>query len=215
MKKVFLDLEMNPVPNGTVHPKLLRQEIIEIGAVMFDEEGRLVGTFCEYVRPQLGPSVSPRIRLLTGISDRTVREARSFSEIITLFLDWCGTDSRLFCWSENDALQLMHEASYKKYHSRPRLLALLSGWEDVQKLFGTGAGIERSMNLGRAASLTGLEIKGRQHDALDDARTTAELYYELTGGRNIRRIREYMTGGDSSLCVPMGDLMPALSLSAG
>ena len=137
MKKVFLDLEMNPIPNGKVNPRLLRQEIIEVGAVMFDEDGRIAGSFCEYVKPQLGPSVSPRIRLLSGISDRMVREARSFSEVITLFLDWCGTDCRLYCWSENDALQLMHEASYKNYHSRPRLLALLSGWEDVQKIFGS------------------------------------------------------------------------------
>lgn len=215
MKKVFLDLEMNPTAGGKAGSKHLRQEIIEVGAVMFDEDGRIAGSFCEYVRPQLGYSVSPRIRLLTGISDSMVGKARSFSEVITLFLDWCGTDSRVFCWSESDALQLMQEASYKKYHSRPRLLALLSGWVDVQKLFGAGAGMESSMNLGKAASLTGLEIKGRQHDALNDAQVTAELYYELEGGQNIRRIREYMAGSDSALRVPIGDLMPELRLSAG
>lgn len=215
MKRVFLDLEMNPVPHGKANPKLLRQEIIEIGAVMFDEDGRMTGTFCEYVQPELGTSVAPKIRLLTGISDRNIRNARRFSDIVTLFLDWCGTDCRLFCWSENDALQLMQEASYKRFHSRPRLLALLSGWEDVQKLFGAGTGITHAMNLGKAASLSGVEIIGRQHDALTDARAAAEIYYELTDGQNVRKIREYMAGNDSALHVSLGDMMPALSLSAG
>lgn len=52
----------------------------------------------------------------------------------------------------------------------------MNGWKDFQKIMGEMLGLERVLSLEKAIELMGLDFQGRQHDALNDARNTAEIY---------------------------------------
>ena len=66
MRKVFVDLEMNPIrriilPSG----RIMKQEVIEIGAVAMNEDGEIIGKYSEYVRPVHNDRIDPFITQLT------------------------------------------------------------------------------------------------------------------------------------------------------
>ncbi len=218
MKKIFIDLEMNPTTTLTKDQStLLRQEIIEIGAVMYDENENRIATFREYVRPVYCRHIGRQIRQLTNITDEMVANADLFENVIGRFLDWCGSDFRLYCWSENDTAQLRKEAIFKGYAGTERLLGSLLEWEDVQQIFGETAGFFRVQKLGIAADLCGISFEGRQHDALSDAIATAELYFETRHGETIKAVKSYIVDDrkENSFGTSLGSLFSGLVLAAG
>ena len=217
MKKIFIDLEMTPTTTLTKYQRaLLRQEIIEIGAVMYDENGSCVSTFREYVRPAYTNHIMENIRQLTHITDEMVSDADPFEAVISRFLDWCGPDFRLYCWSDSDTAQLRTEALFKKYAKKEHLLSALVEWEDVQQIFGETAGFFRIQKLDVAADLCGITFKGQQHDALSDAIATAELYYEAKNGETIKAVRKCLADDskEGSFGTSLGSLFSGLILSA-
>ena len=220
MKKVFLDLEMNPVPRTRPELRaLLAQEVIEFGAVMYDERGRRTGSFREFVRPQYNDRIEPAIANLTGITYDMVCSADPFSDVLDRFLGWCGSSCRLYCWSENDALQLRAETESKCGQDAAaaelagRLESCLDGWLDVQQLFGERSGFGRIMKLDLAVHLLGVEFVGRQHDALTDAQATADLYFELFHGEAIRIVRSVMAPEMPAFGTALGGLLAGLQLA--
>ena len=218
MKKIFIDLEMNPTTALTKEQKaLLRQEIIEIGAVMYDEKENRISTFREYVKPAYSSHIGEKIQQLTHITDKMVEKADLFEKVISRFLDWCGPDFRLYCWSDSDATQLRKEALFKGYAGTDRLLASFLGWEDVQQIFGETAGFCRIQKLDIAAELCGISFEGRQHDALSDAIATAELYFETRHGETIKAVRSCFADdeADSGFGTSLGSLFSGLVLAAG
>ena len=51
MYKIFVDLEMHPIPRSLKEErKICTQEIIEIGAVKLNEENEEISSFCEFAR---------------------------------------------------------------------------------------------------------------------------------------------------------------------
>ena len=52
MNKVFIDLEMHPIPQSCKDERIIcTQEIIEIGAVMLNDRNEEISSFCEFVHP--------------------------------------------------------------------------------------------------------------------------------------------------------------------
>ena len=83
-----------------------------------------------------------------------------------------------------------------------------SEWTDFQNEFDCHLGFEKQVSLKLALEMAGIDFSGRQHDALDDARNTAELLqifkddklFDLT----LRKIEEAMK--PSSLGNTLGSL---------
>ena len=67
----------------------MENEIIEIGALKV-REGRVAERFMEFIHP-ISP-ISPMITGLTGITNKMVADARSRSQVVSDFLDFCGED---------------------------------------------------------------------------------------------------------------------------
>ena len=132
---------------------------------------------------------------------------------------WTGAARvfRLYCWSENDTIQLQKEVLFKEYEKTERLLNALLDWEDVQQIFGDTAGFFRIQKLDVAADLCGITFEGRQHDALYDAIATAELYYEAKNGETIKAVRSCLAddSAESSFGTSLGSLFSGLVLAAG
>ena len=178
MKKIFMDLEMNPIDKSFAEErKTCTMETIEIGAICLNEQNEETGNFCEYVKPQYSAGISSRYQKLTGITTEMVQDASPFADVLARFADWCGEgDYTIWSWSDSDIWQILKETDLKHIEDTPKMKYMLNHWRDFQQEFGSMMHITKAMKLERAVSLAGLDFSGRAHDGLTDARNTACLY---------------------------------------
>ena len=93
-------------------------------------------------------------------------------------------------------------------------MKLAESWEDVQNLFAQRSGISRIVKLGEAIDMCGISFLNHAHDALSDAAATAELYYELQSGDNIRKINQLLTEMREPCGTSLGDLFEGFCLAS-
>lgn len=179
MKYIIVDLEMNPVnPKYKEEKQVSKLEIIEIGAVILDESFLVLGEFKTLVKPQYNDEIFKKYETLTGISTQMVSGSPNFSTAYELFVNWCesyGDEYEVYAWSENDYNQIIAEMALKNYTNEEKKKPL-SHWFDFQKEYTEKLGLERIMSLDKALNYAGISFEGRMHDALCDAKNTAELF---------------------------------------
>ena len=212
MKHIVVDLEMNTIRRKSEARKIWNMETVEIGAVMLDDNLEEIASFSTYVKPEFNDCIERKITKLTGITDDMVKNAPSFSEALKMFTNWClGTndDVTIYAWSESDYMQISKEMLLKNYQvSENEKDLLLNEWSDFQHEFDSHLGFQKQVSLKMALDMAGVDFFGREHDALDDARNTAELLH-IFRDRNLfdltlRKIKEYME--PSSAASSMGEL---------
>lgn len=179
MNYIIVDFEMNPVAGEyKAERQICRSEIIEIGAVIMDESFMVLGEFKTLVKPQYNNSIYKKYEILTGISTQMVYGAPTFATAYKMFANWCesyGSDYEVYAWSENDYNQLAAEMELKNYAKADRMRPL-EKWFDFQKEYIEKLGLGRIMSLEKALDYAGIEFEGHMHDALCDAKNTAELF---------------------------------------
>ncbi len=212
MKHIVVDLEMNTIRRKSEARKIWNMETIEIGAVMLDDDLEEIASFRTYVKPEFNDCIERKITRLTGITDDMVKNAPYFSEALKMFTNWClGTndDVTIYAWSESDYMQISNEMLLKNYQvSENEKDLLLNEWSDFQHEFDSHLGFQKQVSLKMALDMAGVDFFGKEHDALDDARNTAELLH-IFRDRNLfdltlRKIKEYME--PSSAASSMGEL---------
>ena len=113
MNHIFVDFEMNPIEKKYKEVRqICTHEIIEIGAVMLDENYEEIAAFKRYVKPEYSTEINKKCRELTGITTEMVQDAPGFEEALLEFVIWCmdqGEPFEIYAWSENDLLQLTGE----------------------------------------------------------------------------------------------------------
>lgn len=196
MNYIVLDMEWNR-PEHSVrlvkNPIVLHGEIIQIGAVMLNEQMEEIKSFEVKIHPKFYTKMNKKIAELTSISDKDLENGVPFAGAIEQFRKWCGTDSILLTWGPCDIEMLeenliMHE--------------LDCGWIpenfDAQLMFDYQETMEnRDYSLDYAVYYFG--IRGiKAHDALNDARDTAEVIRRLDLNEFIREEREWRKECDES-----------------
>ena len=175
MRYIFVDFEMNPVDRRFEDIReYCRTEIIEIGAVMLDEEYRQCGEYRQYVRPLYG-TIQPKITEITGITDDMLQDAPVFEEAIGAFLDWCGEDYEIYAWGDSDLRVLIGETDILPEPDE-RLLDIDLLWYDFQEIFMELLGLQNRISLQHAVGAAESGFAGKAHDAMWDARNTADLF---------------------------------------
>ena len=179
MKHIVVDLEMNSLAKEyKVEKEICNREIIEIGAVVLDENYQEVNSFKTFVKPQYNDKIKPYFEKLTGISTTMVENAPVFEEALKMFCSWCksmGEDVQLYQWSESDMEQIHSEMKLKWITLEDVYQKLLSNCLDFQKEFGDKLHLTNAVSLKNAIMYAGIDFEGTEHDALDDARNTATL----------------------------------------
>ena len=194
-KYVVYDLEMCKVPKGAKREEFgSRQELIQIGAVMLDEEYKTVDTFMTYVAPRFG-FVDSFIEKLTGITPANTENAPSTEDALNAFLSWISNDATLVSWSENDPIQIYREID-GKHIEIPKLEDLLEDSIDCQREFEDKIGASRAYGLSEALSIAGIECDKGAHDALIDARNTALLFAKINLEPVLQMSKYYLTEDD-------------------
>ena len=203
MNKIIVDFEMNCSKE---------KEIIEIGAVMLNSKNEIISEYSSYVAPT-NCSITKQTTKLTGITSSHVAHSSTLQEILTNFLDWCGSyNYEIYSWSMTDYTQLYNEALSKNI-TDPKLNYMLSNWHDYQREFSNLINYDGQLSLKNAISAIDSTFKGKQHSALADAQNTASLFlvaHNDTQMHKLEIIKEWFT--PKSISNTIGDLFPNLAL---
>jgi inhibitor of KinA sporulation pathway (predicted exonuclease) len=179
MKHIVIDLEMNSLAKAYKQEKILcGMEVIEIGAVVLDEQYQEIGSFKTLVKPQYNDEIKPYYEKLTGISTAMVANAPVFETALKMFCSWCHSmndELQFYQWSETDLEQITNEMILKEILLDTSDQQLFTKWEDFQKEYGETLNLSNAISLKNAVMYAGVDFEGAEHDALDDARNTAIL----------------------------------------
>ncbi|MFK7905879.1 MAG: exonuclease domain-containing protein [Chitinophagales bacterium] len=149
-------------------------EIIEIGALMVNEEGEILSEFCRFVKPLKSPILSDFCKELTSITQSQVDGAVHFPEVLNEFQEWIGIGVHeyvLCSWGFYDANQFRMDC---------RLWNLDLKWIEphisIKHQYTGVKGLSRNMGMKRALALENIPLDGTHHRGIDDARNIAKIF---------------------------------------
>lgn len=182
MKYIFVDFEMNGISRE--YPDIKKEcssEIVEIGAVMLDENFEEAASYKQYVKPQYNSQIEKGCAKVTSITMEMLEEQPFFEEALTDFIEWCAENAgsenyEILSWSECDYMQLTSEMKIKNYPVNSELEWMLDNWTDYQEEYTDTIGYWKKLSLEHAIGSVGQKFAGKQHDALWDARNTARIF---------------------------------------
>lgn len=165
---VIMDLEWNNSYNK--FKKCFVNEILEIGAVMVNEELEVIDTFSVIIRSQLIKKLSGRVKNLTHITNEDMSSGISFQKAIADFSKWIGSRNCVFMsWGNSDLRVLVDNFNMFCGVSG---IPFLTQYVDLQKYcqeYIVSAG-NQQIGLVNAAVEMGIDISDCNfHRALEDS----------------------------------------------
>lgn len=216
MKYIFVDFEMNPVNRKFSDiKKRCPREIIEIGAIMLNENFEEVSSYKTFVRPEFNDAIQIKCQELTRISFGMIQGAIKFEKALGDFVEWCGDEYKIYAWSNSDKNQILKEINAKSVSTNEKIEYMLNNWIDFQKIFGEIVNAEHLISLEKALNMCGIPFSGRKHDALIDARNTSLLFAESMVSdisKSIDTIKNLVTKETENKFTTMGDMFNFASL---
>lgn len=168
MYYVIMDLEWNNAYSRKIQGFV--NEILEIGAVMVDENMDVIDTFSVIVKSQLSKKVSGRIKNLTHITSEDMNEGISFSRAMREFIDWTGKRNCVYMsWGDSDIRVLYNNFNLFLGINK---IPFLTQYVDLQKYCEEFIVSTKNKQIGlvNAAVQMGIDIeKYNSHRALDDS----------------------------------------------
>lgn len=181
MNYLVIDLEMCKVPKHYRNNKYkYANEIIQVGAVLLDEEYEIIGKLNQYVHPEYGV-LDHFITNLTGIHGNQVKHAPKLEAVLKHMIDWLGDrEYKIFAWSDSDYKQLQHEINSKEIiDDQIDNFMQCERWIDYQAVYGSRFDFAKPVSLKEALMYCGVDVDGKLHDGLDDAVNTASIIKKL------------------------------------
>ncbi len=149
-------------------------EIIEIGAVMVNPLGEVLGEFSKFVRPHVNPRLSGFCKQLTSISQDNVDRADKYPKVIEQFQDWINVydeDYLLCSWGSYDVQMLLDNCKLHKMETD-----WLQHNTDLKKRYHNIKGEHKLTGLKNTLKIEGMEFTGIQHRAISDAENLAKIF---------------------------------------
>lgn len=180
MNYIVLDLEFNqsfPFKSGKkIEPNPeCPFEIIQIGAVKLNEQFEPLDTFNTLIRPQIYPRLHPFVEKITGIHPEQLAGQPAFPAAYEAFLAFIGTDPAILCtWGGDDIKSLYRNIYYHGLDAE----ALTDQFLNVQPFAAEYLDHEtgKAIGLKHAVQELGIPEESVFHDALNDARYTAQVF---------------------------------------
>lgn len=180
MRYIVFDLEAtcwNPKPDD------LQMEIIEIGAVMLDENQKVIGEYQSFIKPRVNPILSEFCTSLTGITQTDIDVARPFNEVFPEFIAWAtptieSRDYTWFCsWGFYDKKQI--EADLLLHRMNRRYEWVTQKHISVKHQHGAIYDNPKGVGMPKALEREGLTLEGDHHRALDDAKNITKIFQKI------------------------------------
>jgi len=174
MNYIIVDLEAtcdNKITN-MVH------EIIEIGAVKINENGELIETYDEFVKPAINPVMSEFCRNLTGIEQFRIDKADTFPKVIEKFKKWLNEDYFLCSWGHYDKKQFINDCKLHEIDSEwaEKHISIKHEYAKINKCKPCG--------MSKALEREHITLTGTHHRGIDDAKNIAKIfikYFDVFG----------------------------------
>lgn len=186
-KYVVIDLEMCKVRRNSRNSSAfsMGREIIQIGAVILDENFEITDQYDTYVSPQFG-AIDTVIENLTGINSKMVCHAPSLSEAIQAFTEWIPADGvTMISWSMTDQNQLFKEMEQKNI-DKSGLEKKIKEWEDCQWIFTQKMGASKIYKLSEALIISDICFEDQIHNGLVDAINTSYLFRKINSEEELK-----------------------------
>lgn len=169
MRYLVLDLECTcqskEDPNKSPH------EIIEIGAVLLDENYNYVDEFDRFVRPKNNSILTDYCKDLTSIKQEEVSSALSFPIVMLFLEEWLKdfSDITLVSWGDFDKKQLQQdcESWWIKYPFINHI--------NAKDLFSKKLN-RKPCGLGKACRIVNIEFEGIHHRGICDAKMVTKIF---------------------------------------
>ena len=186
MVYIILDLEWNSVYGPKIRGYI--NEIIEIGAVMLDEQLHEIGAFSLFIKSKIGKRLQSRVKEMTNINKQDLENGVLFPEAIAMFQKWIGgRENVVLSWGDGDIRVLL---SNTRYLTSRRSLDYVMNYVDLQEYFRCRKHTSKSQQIGLAAAgeLLGLGAEGfSMHRALDDSRFASHVFREIFDPKDFAR----------------------------
>lgn len=178
MYYIIMDLEWNNV--FVSRTKSFMNEIIEVGAVMLNENLEEVGEFSCFVKSKVGKKIRSNIKKLTHITNDDMRSGEPFETVMKSFEDWIGgRENVILTWGNSDIRVIIENF---RFLTGRKTVPFLSNYTDAQRYFQLKRNIpvDRQLGLFNAAEDVGLDPNSfSHHRALDDSLLTAECFRQV------------------------------------
>lgn len=206
MNYVIFDLEWNRFTRAV--KVRCPDEIIQIGAVKYNENMEFLGSFKRYIKPVLYKKMEPTVEKLTGLSISLLKkEGIDFSDALRDFCEFIGHDAVLMSWGSQDADILRKNCSY---FCPGVSLSFLSKFVDVQRYVTHMLSENGNNQIGVKNAADKLSIpyeEQKLHDALVDADISGKVFVRIF---NAEKIKKYIVDASKKTIsfkdVPITDL---------
>lgn len=173
MHYIVMDLEWNNTFGRKTRSFI--NEIIEIGAVMLDDDFNVIDEFSQIIKSQIGKKLRSSVKNLTHITNDDIKTGVYFIDAVHSFQKWIGKEENvIMTWGDGDIRVLLENFRYL-YGNKS--IPFLSSYADAQKYFESVNDLSKSqqISLVNAADLVGINTGDfSAHRALDDSRLTGE-----------------------------------------
>ncbi len=149
-------------------------EIIEIGAVLYNDQFLPVDEYVQFIKPIAYPKLSDFCTELTSIKQSNVDGAPIFSEVVEDFKNWCGqgdNDYILCSWGFYDKKQLKSDCERH---------GLEHNWTrkhiSLKHQYGRMTSNGKPPGMKTALKMEGFSLDGTHHRGIDDARNIAKIF---------------------------------------
>ena len=175
MNYVVFDLEWNqPMKPGDEEACALPFEIIEVGAVLLNEDRQIIGEFSEIVKPNVYHRINIYTKEIVNLQMKELRKGKPFPEVMDRFMKFCGEDCIFCTWGPGDLVELQRNM---KYYDLPPLSDGPFRYYDVQKMFSLEfEGHKGARALDYAVEFLNIQKSEAFHRAYGDAYYTAKIF---------------------------------------
>lgn len=190
MSFVILDLEWNS--SYSKKSKSFISEIIEFGAVKFNEKFEITDTFSMLVSPQVGKKLSGKVRELTNISNEELAsDGNTYTHALSKFRKFLDEDDILMTWGTCDILAIMEN---NEYYQKTDSIDFIGRFVDLQCYCANMLGVFNSgqqLGLMPAAQQVGLDLTDVVwHRALQDAMMSMSIFSKLYDKKKLKEFIE-------------------------
>jgi inhibitor of KinA sporulation pathway (predicted exonuclease) len=169
MKYIILDLEATCWEQKGHGNK---NEIIEIGALCINDDGKIESEFSEFIKPTLNPILSDFCKSLTSIKQEDVDYADKFDKVIERFKSWIGDNDYVLCsWGFYDKTQFESDCNIHKLDTK-----WLRNHISLKHQYTGIKGLKKHIGMSGALALEKLMLEGTHHRGIDDARNIAKIF---------------------------------------
>lgn len=171
MSFVIFDLEFNQPYYKQKNAKLTF-EILEVGAVKFDENFNVIDTFRVYVKNKVYKDISPTVKRLTKITKDDLKYGLEFDKVYSIFAKWVDNDV-VFHWGADDSRVWKSNCTYYGLNKNS------ISFSNLQQVIMIMMNLKHMPSLKKIGKKFNVEFRG-SHNGLDDSYNTLKVLESIS-----------------------------------